>query len=320
MTMRIREFDSGDYEAVVEVSNRVYVEYPETADEWRHNDEHRDPKCRWQRFVAQDGGAIVGFAYYGHAPYMFHPQKLWLDVTVDPQKQRQGIGAALFEHLLAETARFEPIKYWAGTRQDFEASRSFLARRGFHEVMRAWESRLFTEGFEAGEFEGRIEAVESQGIRLATYAELADEPDHDRKLFELVDTVGRDVPSPDQHTPQSYEVWLDRTKTNPNFMPEAYFIALDGDKYVALSNLWRSQASPQEIYTGLTGTLPEYRRRGIAVALKLRGIDHAIRHGYKVLKTWNESRNVGMLAINERLGFVRQPAWIDYEKVLKSEG
>lgn len=50
------------------------------------------------------------------------------------------------------------------------------------------------------------------------------------------------------------------------------------------------------------------------MALKLKTIEYARAHGYDVIKTWNDSSNVGMLAINEKLGFVRQPAWITFVK------
>ena len=57
-----------------------------------------------------------------------------------------------------------------------------------------------------------------------------------------------------------------------------------------------------------TGVRREHRRQGIALALKLKTIAWAKRIGYSQIQTWNEANNQGMLGINERLGFVRQPA------------
>ena len=37
------------------------------------------------------------------------------------------------------------------------------------------------------------------------------------------------------------------------------------------------------------------------------------------IKTWNESNNRAMLSINEALGFVKQPAWVNYHKTIKEE-
>jgi hypothetical protein len=85
-----------------------------------------------------------------------------------------------------------------------------------------------------------------------------------------------------------------------------------------MSQLWHSQAS-DDLYNGLTGVLRSHRRRGIALVLKLRGIAYAQSLGRPTIKTWNEANNRAMLAINEALGFVKQPAWIDFVKVLRPE-
>ena len=64
------------------------------------------------------------------------------------------------------------------------------------------------------------------------------------------------------------------------------------------------------MHTGLTGVRRRYRRRGVALALKLRGIHYARARGYSFVRVDNDSANVPMLALNERLGFVREPAWV----------
>ncbi len=114
-----------------------------------------------------------------------------------------------------------------------------------------------------------------------------------------------------------YEQWRKRLE-NPGLLPDANFIALDGDRYVGFSNLWKSQGD-DHLHTGLTGILRAYRRRGIALALKLRAVAYAKARGAPVIRTGNETGNRAMLSINEKLGFARQPAWIDFVKVVKEE-
>lgn len=43
---------------------------------------------------------------------------------------------------------------------------------------------------------------------------------------------------------------------------------------------------------------------------------YAKTHGYREIRARNDALNTPMLHINERLGFVREPAWIGFEKVL----
>lgn len=69
----------------------------------------------------------------------------------------------------------------------------------------------------------------------------------------------------------------------------------------------------------MTGVIRDYRKRGIATALKVRALTYAKERGAPAVRTWNEVNNDGMLGINFRLGFVRQPAWIEMGKTLKAE-
>ena len=69
----------------------------------------------------------------------------------------------------------------------------------------------------------------------------------------------------------------------------------------------------------LTATRREARGRGIALALKLRVAKYALELGYKTIRTDNDTRNAPMLAINDKLGFVRQPALISVVKFYRDD-
>ncbi len=314
----IRPFTPDDYPATVAVNNAVFTEYRNTVEEWRFNDEHRDPKCHFARYVAERDGDIVALAECGHSLSMFHPRKFSVGVTVHPAWQGRGIGTALYDHVVASLDSFSPLSLRGSAREDWSQSLHFLAERGFAEQMRSWESRLAVAGFDAAPYAGTEAHTASRGIAIATYAELAADPDRDRKLYDLDCDLGRDVPSPEPFTPPSYEWYAERVFNDPDLLPDAWFIAIDSAtrQYVGMSQLWHSQAS-DDLYNGLTGVRRSHRRRGIALALKLRGIAFAQAQGRPTIKTWNESNNRAMLSINEALGFVKQPAWIDFVKVLR---
>jgi GNAT superfamily N-acetyltransferase len=53
----------------------------------------------------------------------------------------------------------------------------------------------------------------------------------------------------------------------------------------------------------MTGTLREYRRRGLARLVKLAAIRWAAENGITALHTDNDSTNADMLALNEHLGY-----------------
>ena len=53
----------------------------------------------------------------------------------------------------------------------------------------------------------------------------------------------------------------------------------------------------------MTATLPEHRRRGLALAVKLEAARWAAANGFERIVTENDATNAGMLAINEQLGY-----------------
>src|SRR5207245_4943489 len=102
---------------------------------------------------------------------------------------------------------------------------------------------------------------------------------------------------------------------NPHLLPDGYFLAKDGSNFVGMSDVHRIDSEPAVLNQDDTGVIREYRGRGIATALKLRVIDFGKKNGYRIIKTWNDSVNASMLAINNKLGFKRQVGWILMEKI-----
>jgi len=99
-------------------------------------------------------------------------------------------------------------------------------------------------------------------------------------------------------------------------IPEAYFIASDGSRFVGLTSLFRLDKEPRSLFQALTSVTRDRRGRGIAMALKLKGIEYARKNNYDRIKTMNDSDNAPMLAVNNKLGFKRRVGWITMEKNL----
>ena len=235
-----------------------------------------------------------------------------------PEFRKRGVGAALWEHLCQEIQQFDPLRLLAHTREDYEEGIQFAKKLGFNEVMRDWESRLDPASLDLDEWSRYTRQVADQGIEIKTVTDLESDPNRDRKLYELEWLIDRDVPSPEPPSKVPFEefqkVW-ERT----NLLPDAWFVAVDNGEYVGMTNLWTSQANAKLLYVGITGVTRSHRKRGIAMALKVRSVEFALQNGYNEIRTWNETNNQAMLGINNRLGFVRQPAHIEFVKVMREE-
>ena len=70
---------------------------------------------------------------------------------------------------------------------------------------------------------------------------------------------------------------------------------------------------PNKGWTGALGVLRNFRRRGIATALKIKAIEKLLKKGVTELRTDNEKNNP-MYKINVALGFKPVPFSLDYSK------
>jgi GNAT superfamily N-acetyltransferase len=313
MDLVIRPFSSDDYSAIVGIFNAISPDSPTAVEEIRYFDEHREPRYRFGRIVAESGGEVVGVAQFDQPPWMYHPRKFYVDVSVLPARHGQGTGRALYERLLSDLRPFDPLTIRAVAREDRERAVRFLRDRDFAEEMRGWESRLDVKTFDLSPYTDVEERVRAQGIAIRTLRELEAEPDYRRRIYELDMELEADVPQPEAFTRPSFEEYSAHFFENPNLLPEGVFVAVDAGEFVGTTSLWAMQAS-SDLNIGLTAVKRHYRRRGIALALKLRAIDSARAHGVTEMDTTNDSHNIAMLHINQALGFKREPAWVVFEK------
>ena len=315
----IRAATPADYPVLVALNKASYPDYGETEEEWRHWDDTWDHKKYFKsRVVAEDGGRVVGFGLVNHMRWAFVPTKYRIDITVHPGHRERGHGSALYDALLDKIRERSGKAVAAAVKESMVGGVRFLTKRGFREVKRDWESRLFVEGFDFARFVTAEARVAKQGIRIVT---LADEMQRDssalQKAFELTEDCRMDIPSVDPPTRHTFEEFRIEDIDAPGALLDAFFVAIDKDgRYLGVSNLFRSLDDPAFLWQGITGVRREARGKGIAMALKLRTVRYAIDKGVEHIKTWNDVHNRPMLAINEAMGFAKQPAWISYEKDL----
>ena len=131
----------------------------------------------------------------------------------------------------------------------------------------------------------------------------------------MYDAVQSDVPRAGYFTPVPYEEFVEDFARNKPVL-DASFLAKSGNDYVGLTTLTSSENSPTSIEVDLTGVRADYRRRGIATALKLHTLRFAQDHGYVKIETGNDATNEAMLALNLRMGFEKIYSWVTFGKQL----
>lgn len=309
----IRPFTGDDYEFLAEVHHAVYQDVPRSVVQWKHDDETRDPALLFVRHVVELGERPVACGYFGHSPWIDDPDKYWVQILVLPEIVDTRIRPRYLELALASIRKRKPVAAYTGMVENHVEHLHTLETAGFREVHRERTSELDLESHDPSAFTAALARVAGQGIRLAHLPELQDELDNWReRLHPLYQRLVADQPAPDSPRLDTLEEWELSVLGSPDFDPELWIVALDGDRCIGLSQAARSLQDPTMADCGLTGVLAEYRKRGIATALKVELLAVAKRAGIRRIATTNEENNP-MFAINVGLGFEVRPDWVMFE-------
>lgn len=218
----------------------------------------------------------------------------WVSVRVLRERRRRGVGTALFREVSALARAHGRDGLIFGARHDDADSLDYLGKRGFAEVLRLRSSAL-----ELDEAAGGF--APPAGIEIAPI-----EDGHEQELYAAAATIVRDIPSAQESDIGTFEQWR-RRELPGTTARDCSFVALAEGSVIGYAILLDVGEGVGE--HAITGVLPEWRRRGVALALKQAQIDAAKARGLRRLRTDNAMENP-MRLVNERLGYRRDVDWI----------
>ena len=116
-----------------------------------------------------------------------------------------------------------------------------------------------------------------------------------------------------KHTRMPFKQWK---KECLNFYNNSYgvdIISVKNGQYIGATCLAIYSSEPNKAWTESLGVIKNYRRKGIATALKIKAIEKLLTKQVEEIRTDNEENNP-MYKINEGLGFSPVPFSMDYMK------
>lgn len=312
--IRRSDGSTADYATVRRLIEAAQPDYPVSVEELRSRDEaRRAAGLISERLLAEVDGRAVGHLGYGHLVSAADGDVFSVGLEVDPAEWGKGIGRALHQTMLAAAAQAEVTRVLAFVDERQRRGAEFSTAAGYGEVGRAWESTINPQDFEAGPLQLIVDRVRADGLELIPLAGLkAASPDWADRLYRLYDDLEKDMPFPVEERPSPFTVFRSEVIDSDLAIPEAFFVAVDGDEWVGLTELRRVKSEPGWLTQELTGVVRSHRRRGIATALKVVGLEWARAHGCERVRTFNDDRNTGMLAVNAKLGLTRGHAIIEF--------
>lgn len=241
--MNIRNFSADDYPAIVNIHNNLNIVWPErprTPQGWAEADRNRNPKCKFQRWVAVKDGNVVGFGSYGQSSGDYHPQRFYANVEVSPKSQQQGIGTALYDRIMAELQPFDPRVLRADAFTNLPQGFPFLHKRGFYEAFRETPVHLDVASFDPNPYADLEAKLLVKGIVIKTLRDMESDPNRDRKIYDLYCEADEDLPHEEMQIEKpDFDEWVKWGLNHPTILQDAYFIAVRGDEYIGLRELYK---------------------------------------------------------------------------------
>jgi mycothiol synthase len=233
--------------------------------------------------VAELDGKIVGAGLGGKSDVQ---GRGFVAPRVHPDARRRGVGTALLRELADYVAGlgFDT----AGSAVDDQGSKAFAERFGFEEVDREVEQVLKLPA-------ELPEAPLPDGLEVVTIAE---RPELLREAYPLAAAEGYADLAVDGDVVIHRDDWLKDEAT----LPAGSFVALYEGRIVGYSGLVKHD-NLRVAEDGLTVVARDWRRRGLAIALKRLELLWAAENGFDEVFTWTQRGNEGMRAVNERLGY-----------------
>jgi GNAT superfamily N-acetyltransferase len=313
----VRDFTESDYPLLVALDAAVHNDDPRPIAQWQHEDATRNPEVFFRRHVISTDGVAVACGHFGHVDWIEHPDRYWFQILVPPSRPAgDAIRQLYLDHALETLLPRHPQALLSGMVESNRDHIRFLTDHGFSEVHREHHLQLELDGFDPARYTAARQRAAGQGIRLVPLTDLAGGgADWRERLHPVYQQLVQDQPAPDPPHRDTLEEWVRAVLEGPDFDAGLWIIATDEDRIVGLSQAMVNLERPTVAYSGLTGVLAGYRRRGIATALKVELLARVKSRGVARIKTSNEENNP-MYRINLGLGFVPRPDWVMYERRL----
>ncbi len=238
------------------------------------------------------GQATVGRSQWYWAWWTSDPEVYEVDVFVDTEHRRRGYGTELFGLARARV-------------------RDLGAR-----MLTKWIS---SEDLDALAFAGKLGYLETGETQQTCALDLAEmtEPDESAdpivSLAELAPSEGflRELHLIGVEAGGSFESWRESALEGDGQSYETTWVWIEAGRPVGMTYLTR--IGDGEYENDFTVVNPEFRRKGIARALKRRSISWGIRSGARRFVTSSLVGNDAMRSVNRKLGYVDGPQLIRFE-------
>jgi GNAT superfamily N-acetyltransferase len=294
----IRPYRPADLPGVTVTLEERYPEEVITEAAVEHIVTSAPERARALRLVAEADDEIVAWAGGALVVESERNDVAWVSAFVREPWRCRGLGSELFDRVEQHAMGLRARKLVASSR-DEEGARRFLERRGFRQTFTRRVSTVDPRTVDLAGFTQLRDRLARDGFELVPLSALRDAAEG---VYALDMQTSRDIPAEEPFAGMPFDEWVDEVWRNPLLRFDGSYVVVHDDRPVSFG-LVRGAPERGKAFNEMTGTLSQYRGRGLARLVKLATIAWAAEAGVDVLSTENDETNVPMLGLNVSLGY-----------------
>ena len=318
--LKIKKFNETDKEfsELSRIDNLINHDSISHPDDDKRGWQIRDKSLIRDRLLLYKNKLLIGVLYYSQGRDQ-NKRTTFFTLNIDPKYSTRQTQELLYDKMLEQIKLFKSTKILTSIYKhpNYDKLKKFLIYNQFKLVQTNREYTCDITKIDLKKYDSLIKKLELEGIRFYdSREEMLDFPNHYKKLEELEWTYSQDFPIPNgiEHTRPPFDHYM---KLLNDYYDNNYgvdIIAVIDGKYIGSTNLEvNTKTEPHKAWTEGLGVLKEFRRKGIATALKIKAIEILLKNGVTEIRTDNEENNP-MYKINVALGFKPVPFSLDFMK------
>jgi len=317
---KIKKFTATDteFKELARIDNLVNHDSIDHPDDDKREWAIRDKNLIRDRLLLYNDRVLVGALYYGQGRGA-NSRTTFFRLNIDPEYNTKLTRELLYNRMLDKIKLFNSNKILTDIYEhhNYDLIKEFLIENQFKLVQTNREYSCEIAKVNLKKYQPLIKKLETEGIKFYdSKEEMLDFPDHYKKLEELEWAYSQDFPIPDgiEHTRPPFDQYM---KIINDYYEHYYgvdIVAVMNGKYIGSTDLEvYPKTEPHKAWTGGLGVLKDFRRKGLATALKIKAIEKLLKKGVTEVRTDNEENNP-MYKINIALGFKPVPFSLEYMK------
>lgn len=284
--------NDNDWQAAMAVRATLHPEFPLSIEEYKASDDFFDGKTHLRRLICQ-GDEIVGMYVFAEAFFYAEPKTYLGQVVSFPD--RLDVFRFGYSEITRLSEQHEARLINSSVEDRREEIVAIAQEFGYKTKQQQRVSRLDVAQFNLVNEDLEFEILSLNQLKLRWPETWLHE------FWRMEMEILKDVPMTGEFKEDPIDLF-EKYINMPGMDHDGLFLAIVEGRLAGVSSMFPSLVDSKVGITGLTGVRREFRRLGIARALKIASLNWGKEKGVEFVMTDNEEKNP-MYLLNEALGF-----------------